>query len=68
MEEAAVMMVGLDVERVLQALAILDTQPRGDERGLRQVRRLQRAERVGQGRADHPQLHRLRESRRLAKE
>jgi len=37
MEEASVMMVGLDVERVMQALAILDTQPRGEKRGLRQV-------------------------------
>lgn len=37
MEEAAVMMVGLDVERVMQALAILDNQPRGSERLLRQV-------------------------------
>ena len=32
MEEAAVMMVGLEVERVRQGLAILATQPRGDER------------------------------------
>jgi UDP-N-acetylglucosamine 2-epimerase len=37
MEEAAVMMVGLDVERVRQGLAILATQPRGNARGLRQV-------------------------------
>ncbi len=37
MEEAAVMMVGLEVERVRQALAILAGQPRGDTRGLRQV-------------------------------
>ncbi|MEO1944914.1 MAG: UDP-N-acetylglucosamine 2-epimerase, partial [Candidatus Thioglobus sp.] len=37
MEEAAVMMVGLGVERVMQALAIIDTQPRGTERLLRQV-------------------------------
>jgi UDP-N-acetylglucosamine 2-epimerase (non-hydrolysing) len=37
MEEAAVMMVGLDVERVLQGLAILESQPRGDVRLLRQV-------------------------------
>ena len=37
MEEAAVMMVGLDPERVMQALAILETQPTGDERLLRQV-------------------------------
>jgi UDP-N-acetylglucosamine 2-epimerase len=41
MEEAAVMMVGLEVERVRQALAILTTQPRGDDRtdphGIRQV-------------------------------
>lgn len=37
MEEAAVMMVGLEVERVRQGLAILDTQPRGSERILRLV-------------------------------
>ena len=37
MEEAAVMMVGLEVERVMQGLAILQTQPRGDVRLLRQV-------------------------------
>lgn len=41
MEEAAVMMVGLDVDRVRQGLAILATQPRGDDRrdphGMRQV-------------------------------
>jgi len=37
MEEAAVMMVGLEVERVRQGLAILATQPRGEERSLRQV-------------------------------
>lgn len=37
MEEAAVMMVGLEVERVMQALAILDSQPRGAKRLLRQV-------------------------------
>ena len=37
MEEAAVMMVGLEVERIRQGLAILDKQPRGLERGLKQV-------------------------------
>lgn len=37
MEEAAAMMTGLEVERVLQGLAILESQPRGDERGLRLV-------------------------------
>ncbi|QEQ57212.1 non-hydrolyzing UDP-N-acetylglucosamine 2-epimerase [Chlorobium phaeovibrioides] len=37
MEEAAVMMVGLEVERVKQGLAILESQPRGEERGLRLV-------------------------------
>ena len=37
MEEAAVMMVGLNVDRVMQGLAILDSQPRGDNRGLRMV-------------------------------
>ena len=37
MEEAVVMMVGLEVERVRQGLAILSTQPSGAERILRQV-------------------------------
>lgn len=37
MEEASVMMVGLEVERVHQALAILATQARGGERTLRLV-------------------------------
>jgi len=37
MEEAAVMMTGMNVERVLQGLAILETQPAGSERLLRQV-------------------------------
>ncbi|MBS3019417.1 UDP-2,3-diacetamido-2,3-dideoxy-D-glucuronate 2-epimerase [Comamonas sp. PE63] len=37
MEEAAVMLVGLEEERVLQGLAILQNQPRGDERLLLQV-------------------------------
>ncbi len=41
MEEAAVMMVGLEVDRVRQGLAILLTQPRGKDRsdphGIRQV-------------------------------
>jgi UDP-N-acetyl-L-fucosamine synthase len=37
MEEAAVMMVGLSVERVRQGLAILAGQPRGAERMLRLV-------------------------------
>lgn len=37
MEEAAVMMVGLELERVRQGLAILATQPRGQTRLLRQV-------------------------------
>ena len=37
MEEAAVMMVGLEVDRVRQGLAILATQPRGEQRALRQV-------------------------------
>jgi len=36
-EEAAVMMVGLEVDRVRQALAILDSQPRGEDRLLRLV-------------------------------
>jgi len=37
MEEAFVMMVGLEVERVLQGLAILESQPNGEERLLREV-------------------------------
>jgi len=37
MEEASVMMVGLEVDRVMQALGILETQPRGELRSLRQV-------------------------------
>lgn len=37
MEEAAVMMVGLEVDRVRQALSILATQSRGSERNLRLV-------------------------------
>ena len=37
MEESAVMMVGLDVERVMQALSILQSQGRGEERTLRLV-------------------------------
>jgi UDP-N-acetyl-L-fucosamine synthase len=37
MEEAVVMMVGLEVDRVRQGLSILATQPRGAARGLRQV-------------------------------
>jgi len=37
MEEASVMMVGLEEDRVMQGLAILDGQPRGEERALRQV-------------------------------
>ncbi len=37
MEEAAVMMVGLEVDRVMQALYILESQIRGEERMLRLV-------------------------------
>lgn len=37
MEEAAVMMTGLEVERVHQGLAILASQKRGEERTIRQV-------------------------------
>jgi UDP-N-acetyl-L-fucosamine synthase len=38
MEEGAVMMAGLDRERVLQVLSILDSQPHGEQRMLRMVR------------------------------
>jgi UDP-N-acetylglucosamine 2-epimerase (non-hydrolysing) len=37
MEETAAMMVGLSTERVLQGLAILDNQGRGDQRSMRLV-------------------------------
>ncbi|OXM39883.1 UDP-N-acetylglucosamine 2-epimerase (non-hydrolyzing) [Pseudomonas fluvialis] len=37
MEEAAAMMVGLEVERVMQGLAILEMQARGEQRDLRLV-------------------------------
>ncbi|MEC4168678.1 MULTISPECIES: non-hydrolyzing UDP-N-acetylglucosamine 2-epimerase [unclassified Pseudomonas] len=37
MEEAAVMMVGLEVERVMQALELLDSQQRGADRSFRLV-------------------------------
>ena len=36
-EEAAVMMVGMDIDRVLQGLAILESQPRGEQRLLSEV-------------------------------
>ena len=36
-EEASVMLVGLNVERVLQALSVLENQPRGELRALRLV-------------------------------
>ena len=37
MEEASVMMVGLEKERILQALEVLSGQPSGNERVLRNV-------------------------------
>ena len=36
-EEAAVMFVGMDIDRVLQGLDVLSTQPRGEHRALRMV-------------------------------
>ena len=36
-EEAAVIFVGMSIDRVMQGLGILETQPRGNERGLRLV-------------------------------
>lgn len=38
MEEGAVMMTGLEVNRVLQGLNVLESQFRGNKRGLRMVR------------------------------
>ncbi len=37
MEEAAVILTGLEIDRVLQGLTILEDQPRGTTRLLRQV-------------------------------
>ncbi len=37
MEEAAVIMTGLQKERIMQSLAIIESQPRGEQRLLRQV-------------------------------
>jgi UDP-N-acetylglucosamine 2-epimerase (non-hydrolysing) len=37
MEEAAVMMTGFNIDRIMQGLAILAEQPRGETRGLRLV-------------------------------
>ena len=37
MEEASVMMVGLELERIFQAITLLDKQPKGNKRLLRQV-------------------------------
>jgi UDP-N-acetylglucosamine 2-epimerase (non-hydrolysing) len=37
MEEASVMMVGLNPERIMQGLVVLDSQERGDIRNLRPV-------------------------------
>jgi UDP-N-acetylglucosamine 2-epimerase (non-hydrolysing) len=37
MEEASVMMTGLDLERILQATIILEDQGRGEQRTLRPV-------------------------------
>lgn len=37
MEEASVMMVGLNIERVLQGLVVLESQKRGEERNLQPV-------------------------------
>ena len=67
MEEAAVMMVGLELERVRQALSVLSQQSRGSVRTLNTGRRLRRPERFGQAGSNHPQLYELRESCGLAK-
>ena len=37
MEEASVMMVGLELDRIFQAITLLDDQPKGNKRLLRQV-------------------------------
>ena len=37
MEEASVIMVGMNIERIMQGLKVLDTQKRSEKRTLRQV-------------------------------
>ena len=60
MEEGAVMMIGFSIDRVLQGLRSSTTSRAATQRCLRLVADYCDAERVRQGRADHPQLHRLR--------
>ena len=68
MEEGAVMMTGLRWERIEEALD--DSRTRRGAAGSRTLADragLRRAERLGESRADHPQLHGLREPHGLAK-
>ena len=66
MEEGSVMMTGLGWELVREGLRVLDLQPRGADRMLRIVARLRSPQRFGKSGPDHRELHRLRQSRRLA--
>ena len=60
MEEASVMLTGFAWPRIAEALRILETQPRGEDRLLRPGCRLRGAARFREGRAADRQLHRLR--------
>ena len=62
----AVMMVGLTWERVSEGLAVLETQPRGERTRPAHRGGLRRAQRLREGRADHFELHRLRQPRGVA--
>lgn len=59
MEEAAVMMVGLKAERILQGLAILEGQTRGENRLLRLVEDYSMPNVSEKSCAYHYELHRL---------
>jgi hypothetical protein len=68
MEEGAVMMVGLDPKRILDAMKVLDTQPAGARIGhSRMVADYDAVECVGKGGPHHCELRQLRESGDLAK-
>ncbi len=68
MEEAAVMMTGMNEERVMQGLMILESQASAAaSEPMAPSGRLQHAQCLRQGGSHHPQLYRLRESRGLEK-
>jgi UDP-N-acetylglucosamine 2-epimerase len=62
-EEAVVMFIGLSVERALDALEVLETQPCDEQRALRMVDDYSANNVSGQGVAHHHELRQLRQSR-----